>query len=218
MIVSENLNIAVIAFVGIIVYIFKNFEASIIFKKRFANDTEDIEEEDNKIDYEKSNKIENSMMKRINKTINNFLQRSLIIKICIILILVIVVYFGLTDNAILYSDSIKISSPLTPTGVIYSYSDIQNVNVGIQNVNEGIKSVYLIDEPYYEIIFKDGVSVNLIKGKNNKLNVGDVLVETDNKLRALGITKNVDKNNYDKYFEGMDDEYNNAIKKLFNNY
>lgn len=135
-----------------------------------------------------------------------------IIKKCWIPILLIIIFYcGFCKNSILYEDSIKITSAFSPKGIIYSYNDVKSVNIGI-------KKKIFFDRPYYEIVLDDGKKIDFYKDDNDLGNKDIVLVEFDNKLKMLGVNKNVDKRYYDKYFKNLDDGYNNAIKKFFVDY
>ncbi len=149
------------------------------------------------------------------KTKYNYIKEktaSKIIKKCWIpILLIIILYCGFCKNAVLYADNIKITSAFSPKGIIYSYNDVKSVNVGI-------KKKIFFDKPYYEIVLVDGKRVDFYKDDNDLGNKEIALVEFDNKLKILGANKNVDKKYYDKYFKNTNDGYNNAIKKLFNDY
>ncbi len=135
-----------------------------------------------------------------------------IIKKCWIpVFLIIIFYCGFCKNAVLYADSIKLTSAFSPMGTIYSYNNVKSVNIGI-------KKKIFFDNPYYEIVLIDGKRVDFYKDDNDLGNKDIVLVEFDNKLKMLGVNKNVDKKYYDKYFKNVDDGYNNTIKKLFIGY
>lgn len=54
----------------------------------------------------------------------------------------------------MYPESIKVGYPIVPKGVVYKYSDIENVNVGISRDSKKSYS------PYYNVIFNDGKSVD----------------------------------------------------------
>ncbi|MEL7569404.1 MAG: hypothetical protein AAGU14_02460 [Eubacteriaceae bacterium] len=214
LIVSDKLNLSIIGFAMLSYITIKLAEQSKLFEKRIIKADKKIDYDDYSLDNKKLSKSNNFFEKMLKKPLNKILESNLqikkilkIVKICCLPFAIFLIYYGITNNAVLYADSIKISSPLAPMGIVYSYDDIKNVNVGI-------KEVGFFDEPYYEIIFNDGVSVNLIKGENDKFEIGDILVETDNKLCDLGIKKNIDKSNYDKYFEETGYEYNNALKEI----
>ncbi len=103
-----------------------------------------------------------------------------------ILVMVIFIYCGLTSYAVFYTDNIKISSPITPKGVNYSYSDIKSINVGSE------KHFIFFFKPYYKVIFNDGKTLNLYDGEGNDKDSNLALIDIDNKLKALGINKEVD--------------------------
>lgn len=120
----------------------------------------------------------------------------------------------MTSYTILYPDSIKVSSPMNPTGIIYKYSNIKNVDVGVAGSYENSYS------PYYKVIFNDNKSVDLLDGSGsiqaNKDDFEYVLINLDKKLRAQGIIKNVNKENFDRYAKGLDKGFISRVEKLFN--
>lgn len=135
-----------------------------------------------------------------------------IIKVFYIPVLLIAIYVGMTSYAILYPDSIKLGSPLHPSGVTCDYKDIKSINIGLND--EGDDSYY----PYYEVILKDGKSIDFFGGssmdESNK-SFEEVLIDFDRKLRSQGITKSVNKDNFEKYAEGLDEEFTSRVEKLF---
>jgi hypothetical protein len=73
----------------------------------------------------------------------------------------------MTSYAILYNDSIKVSTPTNPVGVIYKYSDIKSAAVGVEKEKKNTYS------PYYTLTLSDGKSVNLFGGSMlNSKNIG----------------------------------------------
>jgi len=134
------------------------------------------------------------------------------IKICYIIILLIAIYCGMTSYAILYSDRIKLSSPINPKGVIYKYRDIKGVDVGIIKENKNSYS------PYYKVIF-DNKSVDFFGATN--MNEGKdigfeyILLDLDEKLREQGVTKSVDKENFENYAKRLDKDFISRVEKLF---
>ena len=133
-------------------------------------------------------------------------------KISYILVLIVVSYFGMTNYTILYPESIKVGSPIVPNGVVYKYSDIKNVNVGISKKSKKSYS------PYYNVIFNDGKSTDLFGAsmqENNGVRFEKILIDLDKKLRTQGTVKTVDKENFDKYSEGLDVDFVSMIEKLF---
>lgn len=115
----------------------------------------------------------------------------------------------MTSYTILYNNSIKISSPLQPVGIIYDYKDITKINVGIAIGNE---------DSYYEVILNDGTSIDFFGGSvidesNNSFE--EILFDFDKKIRNQGIVKTVNKENFEKFAEGLDAEFVSDVKKLF---
>jgi len=132
------------------------------------------------------------------------------IKICYIPVLLIAIYVGMTSYTILYSGSIKLGSPLHPSGVTYDYNDIKSIKVGL---SEEDNSYY----PYYEIMLNDGTSIDFFSGNMAESNQSfeDVLIDFDRKLRSQGIAKSVNKDNFEKYAEGLDKEFTSRVEKFF---
>lgn len=104
------------------------------------------------------------------------------------------------------------SSPLTPMGTIYKYSDINKVDVGIE---KGRRNSY---SPYYSVIFYDGRSVNLFGGSMNE-DKGEgfeyILIDLDNELRAQNVSKSVSKVHFEEYSKGLDKDFVGRVEKLF---
>ena len=135
-----------------------------------------------------------------------------VIKHCYIFILIISIYCGMTSYTILYTDSIKISYPLIPSGVIYNYNDIKNVDVGVEKVGKNSYS------PYYKVTLSDGKSVDLFGGSMNDdrgKGFEYVLLDLDKKLRDEDIHKTVTKSNFDVYSKGLDKNFVSRVEKLF---
>lgn len=79
-----------------------------------------------------------------------------------------------------------------------------SIHVGLDLENDD--SYY----PYYEIMLNDDTSIDFFGGSTmNESNKGfeEVLTDFDRKLRGLGITKSVNKDNFEKYAEGLDKEF-----------
>lgn len=137
-----------------------------------------------------------------------------VIKLCYIPALIIAIYCGLTSYAILYTESIKLSSAIKPTGIVYKYTDIESIDVSIHKYK---RSSY---EPRYIITLNDGKSVNLFGGSINEK--GDksfeyILLDLDEKLRAQGVHKTVDKTNFENYARGLDKDFTGRVEQLFDN-
>lgn len=216
LIVKSRLASAVVTLLVFYVLYKFNADKSKYFKRWLGIKTGDIEENDETIESEIDDNDEklDKMILAI-KTRYDYIKEKTafkIIKKCWIPILLIIIFYcGFCKNSILYSDSIKLTSAFSPKGIIYSYNDVKSVNVGI-------KKKIFFDRPYYEIILIDGKRVDFYKDDNDLGNKEMALIQFDNKLKMLGANKNIDKRYYDKYFKNIDDEYNNAIKKLFNDY
>lgn len=156
-------------------------------------------------------KFREKMLKKttLKKVMN--LNKGLIIAYLIAIMLAI--YCSFTNYTILYEDKIKISSPLTPFGAEYNYSDIKSVDVGVKKEN---KKTYI---PYYKIQFNNNKTTDLLGGSGMDEQDGkrfeDIIVEFDEKLKSQGVTKNVDKKNFDKYSESLDKNFVDRIEKIF---
>jgi hypothetical protein len=135
-----------------------------------------------------------------------------VIKICYIPVLIIVLYCGMTSYGILYTESIKVCSPIKPTGVVYKYSDVKSIDVGVEKDDRNSFS------PYYNVIFDDGKSLNLIGGVSmheDRRGFEYILIDLDKKLRAQGVSKRVNKVNFEEYSKGLDKDFISRVEKLF---
>lgn len=214
--VSNTLNIIpVIMIMILIIYGFIQIKEK-FFKKN--NEQIEIIEDDEIIDIETLSRLEKVTFKLLNKlvaldnTITNIFK---IIKICYIPILIIAVYCGMTSYSILYTDNIKVSSPMAPKGVIYKYSDVKYVNVGVEKENKNSYS------PYYKVIFNDGKSVDFFGGsmhKDKDIGFEYILNDLDKKLKVQGVIKSVNKENFEEYAKGLDKDFISRVEKLFNKY
>lgn len=214
--VSSQLNmIPVFMIMGLIIY--ASFRISEKLFRRKEKRIDIIEENHKHVDIETLSKLERILFKLLNKllALDDFIREIFkIIKVCYIPALMIAIYCGMTSYAILYTDSIKVSSPIIPTGVIYRYSDIKKVDVGVEK--EGRNSY----SPYYNVIFHDGKSVNLFGGSMNEDNGKGfeyTLIDLDKKLKAQGVSKSVSKVNFEEYSKGLDKDFVSRVEKLFNN-
>ena len=120
----------------------------------------------------------------------------------------------MTSYAILYSDNIKVSTPIVPIGVIYKYSDVKSIDVGVAKGNKNSYS------PYYRVIFSDDKSVDFFGGSmnaDNGMGFEYALIDLDEKLRAQGVIKSVDKENFEEYSKGLDKDFISRVEKLFDN-
>lgn len=211
--VSSSNTIPVIMIMILIVYVFIQIKGK-IFKNK-EKQIEIIEEDDEYVDIETLGKLEKLIFKILNRlvapddVITKIFKAT---KICYILVLIIAIYCGMTSYEILYTDSIKVSSPIKPTGVIYNYSDVKSIDVGVER--DG-RNYYF---PYYNVIFYDNRSVNLIsesihedKGKGFEY----ILIDLDKKLGTQGVSKSISKVNFEEYSRGLDKDFISRMKKLF---
>lgn len=137
-----------------------------------------------------------------------------IVKFGYIPAVLIAMYLGTTSYSILYTDSIKLSSPMVPSGIIYKYSDIKTIEVGVK---KGLRKDY---SPYYKLTFKDGKTVDFFGGaahEDHGLGFENILNDLDEKLLAQGVTKSVNKANFEKYSKGLDKTFISKVEKLFDN-
>lgn len=219
--VSDELNM-----IPVFMIILLSVYALIIIKEKLFKNKEKLEEtieDEELVDISTLNRFEKLIYKLLNILINMPVNKLKaiddmatkifkIIKKCYLPALMIAIYCGMTSYSILYDDSIKVSSPIEPRGVIYKYSDIKNVSVG---VGEGYKKSY---SPYYEVVFNDGKSVDLFGGsmqEDKDIGFEYVLIDLDKKLRAQGVDKAVDKENFEKYSNELNEEFISRVEKLF---
>lgn len=219
--VSDELNM-----IPVFMIILLSIYALIIIKEKLFKNKEKLEEtieDEEPVDVSTLNRFEKLIYKLLNILINMPVNKLKaiddmatkifkIIKFCYLPALMIAIYCGMTSYAILYDDSIKVSSPIEPRGVIYKYSDMKNINVG---VGEGYKKSY---SPYYEVVFNDGKSVDLFGGsmqEDKDIGFEYVLIDLDEKLRSQGVNKTVDKENFEKYSNGLNEEFISRVEKLF---
>ncbi|MFT5875064.1 MAG: hypothetical protein ACI8WT_004044 [Clostridium sp.] len=157
-----------------------------------------------------NNKLDIFLVKVLNKITKVFK----IIKKCYFPALIIAIYCGMTSYTILYSDSIKIGSPISPIGVLYSYSDIKSVNVCIVESKDSY-------DPSYKITLKNNKTTDLLGGgsmDSNDQNFEDVLVNLDSILKNQGVQKTIDKKDFHKFSKGLDSNYVKEVEKLFIGY
>ena len=152
-------------------------------------------------------KLEYIKKTRLYKTAqNNF-------KITCIVALIIITYCGFASYTVLYESSIKVSSPLAPFGVTYKYSDIKKIKVGVK---KGYQDDY---DVYYILKFNNDKAVDLLGGAiedwDGKKSLEGVLIDIDKQLKVQGVSKSVDKNNFEKFSNGLDKEYVSETEKLF---
>jgi len=185
-----------------------------VFKRKYVQ-AGIMDEDDKSVGIETLSKLERFLFKLLNKlmALDDAITKILkVIKICYLPVLIIAIYCGMTSYAILYTNRIKVNSPLIPTGVIYKYSDIKSVNVGVA---KGHKNSY---SPYYEVTFNNSRSVNLFGGsmhENKDIGFEYILIDLDKKLRTQGVVKSVDKENFEKYSKGLDKGFVSRVEKLF---
>jgi hypothetical protein len=193
--------------------------AALKAKEKFSgNDkklSEMIEKNQEPLNAESLNKSEQLILKLLEK-LDAFDRKAAklfrYIKICYIPALLITMYCGITSYAVLYTDSIKVSSPINPTSVVYPYSDIKRVDVGIE---KGYRNSY---SPYYTVTFDDEKQVNLFGDtmlQENGPAFEYILIDLDTKLRVQGVNKSVDTKNFEKYSAGLDADFIGRVRQLF---
>lgn len=221
--VSGDLNMIPVSMIIIlIIYVFIAIKDK--FSKKKEERVEIIEEEDEPVDVDNPGRLGKLIYKLLNKILEHYEAITKVfdviekafkaIKICYIPALIIAIYCGMTSYAILYTDTVKVSSPVNPGGVIYKYSDIKSIDVGVENDGRDSYS------PYYEVTFDDGKSVNLFGGsmhEDNDIGFEYILIDLDEKLLSQGVSKTVSKENFEKYAEGLDKDFISRVKKLFDN-
>ena len=221
--ISSNLSIIPIIMIGIL-FIYFLLVMREKFVERKEKQLEILDENKEPIDIETLNKVQKLFFKLLIKLMdkvialddafyNKIAKAFKILKSIFVLILIIAIYCSMTSYSILYTDSVKISSPLSPKGIIYKYNDIKSINVGIADV---YKNSY---EPYYKIVFNNNKYINLFGGgvqEESDIESEDVLINLDEKLRMYGVTKIVNKNNFKEYSKGLDKDYINKVERLFN--
>jgi hypothetical protein len=221
--ISSNLSIIPIIMIGIL-FIYLLLVMREKFVERKEKQLELLDEDEEPIDIETLNKVQKFFFKLIIKLTdkvialddafyNKIAKAFKILKSLFVLILIIAIYCSMTSYSILYTDSVKISSPLSPKGIIYKYIDIKSINVGIADV---YKNSY---EPYYKIIFNDNKSIDLFGGgvqEESDIDSEDILINLDEKLRMHGVIKSVNKNNFKEYSKELDKDYIYKVERLFN--
>lgn len=212
--VASGLNmIPVLMLMILIIYAF--FQVKEKFLRRKENHTEIIEDNEEPINVETLGKFEKLILKLLNKLIaleDTIIKIFKVIKICYIPVLIIAVYCGMTSYAILYSDSIKVSTPIAPTGVVYKYDDIKSIDVGVEKEKRNSYS------PYYKVTFNDNRSVNLFGGSMHEdkgKGFEYILIDLDKELESQGVSKRVNKVNFKEYSKALDKDFISRVEKLF---
>jgi len=212
--VAGNLNmVPAIMIMVLIIFAIIGIKEKIFNSKE--KQVEITDESDKPLNIEELSKLEKLLFKLLNALIarnEKIVKIFRAVKISYILVLIVFFYLGMTSYAILYPESIKVSSPIVPKGVVYKYSDIKNVNVGI---SRGYKNSY---SPYYKVVFNDGKSVDFFGAtmqESKDISFEYILIDLDKKLRTQGVVKNVDKEDFEKYSKGLDMDFVSRVEKLF---
>lgn len=118
--------------------------------------------------------------------------------------------YALMNYSVIYENSIKKYSIISPNGKNYNWDDIKNVKVGIT------KSRRRQYDFYYTIDLKDNSSINLNSSNETRgKEIHDILLEVDDKIKKKHIPKIIDKTNLNNYGNGLDKIYIEKIRKLF---
>lgn len=213
--ISNNSNmIPVFMIMTLIIYAVIKIKEKLFKRKEVQAE---LIEEAEPVDTDTLSKKEQTIISLLNKliTFDNIISKVFkVIKVCYIPVLLIALYYGMTSYAILYSDSIKLSSPIKPVGTIYKYSDIKRVDVGVEKENRNSYS------PYYTVTFSNKKSVNLFGGsmhEDKDRGFEYILIDLDKKLKTQGVNKTVNKTNFDNYAKGLDKSFISRVNQLFNN-
>ncbi len=215
--VSNNLNIIPAFMIMLLLLYFIITAYNKLMAKKYDDEWTDDETQNNDSlkNIEALGKKEQILLKLINKLLellDIFDKLFKIVKLCYIPVLLAAVYIGMTSYTILYPNSIKLSSPLQPTGITYDYKDVEIINVGI---DKGDDDSY---NPYYEVVLTDGTSIDFFGGSSmseNDKGFEEVLFDFDKKIRNMGVDKNVNKKDFEKYAEGLNTEFVRRVEKLF---
>lgn len=215
--VSNNLNIIPAFMIMLLLLYFIITAYNKLIAKKYDNEwTDDETQNDDSLEnIEALGKKEQILLKLINKLLellDIFDKLFKIVKLCYIPVLLAAVYVGMTSYTILYPNSIKLSSPLQPTGITYDYKDVEIINVGIDKGNDDSY------DPYYEVVLTDGTSIDFFGGSSmseSDKGFEEVLFDFDKKIRDMGVDKNVNKKDFEKYAEGLNTEFVRRVEKLF---
>jgi hypothetical protein len=206
--------IPVYMIIGLIIYFVMKLKDKLL--KRKVEQIEPLEDEE-PIDVERLSKKEKTLLRLLNKLMafDDIAARIFkLIKVCYIPALIIAMYCGLTSYAIVYTDSVKLGSPLNPSGTTYKYTDVAAVNVYI---NKYKRNSY---EPLYIITFNDGKSVNLFGSSMHEKSDKSfeyIILDIDKKLRSQEVIKTVNKTYFDNYSKNLDKNFTSRVEKLFDN-
>lgn len=214
--ISGDANMIPVYMIMILV-VYLTFKVKEKFFTRKDESIELPEEEEEPINIKQLSKKDQTLLSLLNKlnTFDNMVSKIFrVIKLLYIPALIIAIYCGVTSYAILYADSIKLSSPIKPIGIVRKYTDISTIDVRIHKYKRNSYG------PKYIITLKDGKSVNLFGGSmHTDYDKGFeyIILDLDEKLRAQGVPKTVDKTNFDNYAKGLDKDFTSRVEKLFDN-
>lgn len=220
--ISDEFNMVPILMlmIYIIVYIIVIKQKKI--EKKIENQSEIIKIYEEPIEVETPSKLEQfvyklfsneKLLNKLDVFSDKILKKFKVIKICFISVLVIAIYCGMTSYAILYSDRVKVSTPINPIGAIYEYNDIKSIDVGVKKEK---RNSYI---PYYKVKFSDDRSVDLFGGSMMHEDKGKsfeyILIDLDKELISQRVSKNVNKVNFKDYSKDLDKDFISRVEKLF---
>lgn len=165
------------------------------------------------IDYENDSRYTGCCLKFLNFTYRHFTAIEKLIKIikyCYLPVLAVTLYVSLTSNTTVYKDRIKVTHPYNPKGIIYSYSDVKSIDVGI----EKRRGDYT---PYYRIHLRNNGIINLLGDSatmKEDMSLEKIILNIDSDFKKLGIPKKVIKSNFDSFAKSRDENYVSDINKL----
>lgn len=165
------------------------------------------------IDYENDSRYTRCCLKFLNFTNRHFdaVEKFIkIIKYCYLPVLVIALYVSLTSNTTVYKDRIKVAHPYNPKGIIYSYSEVKSIDVGI----EKRRGDYA---PYYKIHLSNNSTINLLGDSTTMkedMSLEKIILNIDSEFRKLDIPKKVNRSNFDSFAKSRDENYVSDINKL----
>lgn len=117
-------------------------------------------------------------------------------------------YYSLTDYSVFNQDTIVQHSFFNPRGQTYSWTEIEEVRVGVKkNKND--------NDYYYIMQFEDKTTINLRESGSSHLDVADVFLLVDDKVKELGINKIIDRSNLDKWGNEYGPDYVEKVRRLF---
>lgn len=113
-------------------------------------------------------------------------------KIAIFIAVFLIIYIYITNVTVITNEYIKLYSPVNPTGIQYSYTDIASVNTGVYH-----NRILFIREKgqfYYKVKFNDGKSIDLmdlakVHKEFNDLETYEEIEIMDEKIMKMRVSK-----------------------------